>query len=56
MLQLQDRVAELQIEREENWGQFLTELEQVRAQIDDEFERKESELRNYYQRAQEKLA
>ena len=53
--QAQDRIAALQIQREEDWGQFLSELEQLRAEVDEEFERKEAELRDYYHRAQQKL-
>lgn len=53
--QVQDHIAELQIEREEDWGRFLSELEQRRAEVDGEFERQEAELRDYYRRAQQKL-
>ncbi|XP_037075902.1 biogenesis of lysosome-related organelles complex 1 subunit 5-like isoform X2 [Pollicipes pollicipes] len=50
-----DRTAELQIVREQDWGQFLTEIEQLRAQVDQEFARKEHDLHEHYRRAERKL-
>jgi len=47
-----DRVAELQIEREHEWGRFLSQLERGRAELESEFAQKEADLEAYYQRTE----